>query len=147
MSDLIQLNRGALPWTPTFDAEFTDELDRYDMPLLGIIRQSGSDYLMRCLLGQLGDLSLWCYVLLDAISSDSLRHATGSGVDEIVDNVTRGNVMVALADAAGIVLWDAIDVPPDTSDGVLLNLAAARLQDTAQQISDDTRELGRAVMA
>lgn len=66
MSDLIRLGYGARPWQPSPDAELVAEYQFYDIPLSGILRQGGLEYLFLCLDGAEANVSLWWYTQVTA---------------------------------------------------------------------------------
>lgn len=61
MSDLIALDVGRHPWKPTPESELVIEYQHYDIPLTGVIRQGGVEYLFACLDGAEDNVSVWWY--------------------------------------------------------------------------------------
>lgn len=89
MSDRIEIAEGAAPWQPTEDSELVLELHRYDMPLLGVLRQHGTFYLFECLWGAVGPASVWAYQRIedrdvDRLSTTDELNRSRALVDELL---------------------------------------------------------------
>jgi hypothetical protein len=115
MADHIELALGARPWHPSGATEDVIILDRYDMPLSGIVEQHGSSYLFRCMAGELDDGNLWLYVLLDYAGRQSLLKAEGDDLDLVMDNLTAGRpITLAIASSQDGIFLHATTQAADT---------------------------------
>ena len=110
MSDLIELRQGAHPWRPTPDAEMVHVLDEYNIPLAGIIRQSGHQYLFVCHHGEDEEVNVWLFSLLEDREVERLTHAVGRSLIPAMQECLKSRrVVAAFAAQAELVLWDWFD--------------------------------------
>ena len=85
MSGQVAIEQGRHPWLPSRDAEEVLVLHRYDMPLIGVIRQDGDLYLYRCIEGQTEASHLWAYSALGEDELVTLSEASPEGLDQAVE--------------------------------------------------------------
>ena len=98
MSDQIQLAVGAKPWLPSHDAEIVEEYAHYDMPLSGVVSQSGCFYLFECIEGPVEAVNIWIYAPLLEREEDDLSRLSGDSLSKAMDEVWRSrDVVIALA--------------------------------------------------
>jgi hypothetical protein len=98
MSDQIQLAVGAKPWLPSYDAEMVEEYAHYDMPLNGVVSQSGCFYLFECIEGAVEAVNIWIYAPLLEREEDDLSRLSSDSLSEAMDEIWRSrDVVVALA--------------------------------------------------
>ncbi len=103
MGDLLHLQPGQKPWKPTRDSELVETFLYNNMPLVGVIREGGTSYLVRCVEGFADETHVWAYARVDEENLDKLRRA-----DELwmpLEDLTSGkSLVVAVAtDDDGIV--------------------------------------------
>lgn len=69
---------GALPWKPKRGMRLVRELNRWDVPTAGLLRDWRRQYhLFRCLDGASGQYSVWAYVPLSRSEARALLPLTG----------------------------------------------------------------------
>lgn len=105
MPETIRIERGERPWHPAGDVRLIEELNYNDMPLCGVLEQSGSMYLFLCLAGPLESAHLWGYRTLSAEDLAAIAGADGpERLAQIVDELMSGGpIIVAVAsDEEGI---------------------------------------------
>lgn len=115
MSDQIALRMGAVPWRPASTAESVIVLDRYDIPLLGVVHQHGSNFLFNFLDGQPQEVNMWGYANIADQELETLRGAAPEEIDDLVDQIfgTR-DITVAIATEETGLLLSAIIRPYKT---------------------------------
>lgn len=120
MADLIHAQPGSPPWQPgEADTELVETYHEYDIPLVGVVRQHGVDYLFRCFYGHVEPLNLWTYTLVDA---DDLARLEATDGGEEFDRVARelayrGAGVAALAvEDLGIIAAVDVDALDDASE-------------------------------
>jgi hypothetical protein len=64
VGDQISIRPGFDPWRPGPGADLVRTYNYYDMPLVGLIQQSGVLFLFGCLEGQAETENLWAYSLV-----------------------------------------------------------------------------------
>ena len=106
MADYIIVVQGYRPWNPAPSVETVKVLQRYSMPLCGILMQQGVKYLFRCLFGQMEPYHIWAYTLVTDEVADRLVQAHTNELTSLIDEATRDrSCVVALAnDEKGILL-------------------------------------------
>lgn len=78
---------GALPWKPKRGMKLVRELNRWDVPTAGILRDWRRQYvLFRCLDGASGQYSVWAYVRLTRAEARDLMALRG---EELRQRQTR----------------------------------------------------------
>lgn len=98
MADTIHVERWCPPWQPSRDAELIETLNYYDMPLVGIVRQHGVDYLFSCITGHTEPIHSWAYVLLTAGDRERIREASPEQLRDIVQELlSTGPMVLAIA--------------------------------------------------
>lgn len=106
----IRPEPGARPWLPAHDVDELYQLDFYDIPLAGIIRQDGVTYLYTCILSQEAPENLWAYA---PVSDEEVLALHTSYGDDLLAAIERAlwnkPVVIAGADQWRLALWDAFD--------------------------------------
>lgn len=130
MTDQIALRIGADPWRPASTATPVVVLDRYDIPLLGVVSQHGSNFLFNFLEGQPQEVNIWVYANIADQELEALRRATPEEIDDIVDRVfgTRDTTVALATEGRGLVL-SAIIKPCQTRK----ELIAVAISELARQ--------------
>jgi hypothetical protein len=106
MTDQIALRMGATPWRPASTATPVVVLDRYDIPLLGVVSQHGSNFLFNFLEGQPQEVNIWVYANLADQELEALQRATPEEIDDIVDQIfgTRETTVALATEGDGLLL-------------------------------------------
>lgn len=132
MSDAISIRTHAFPWSPTPGTELVTEYDRYDIPLMGHLRQDGVDYIFWCIDGATTDVSLWAYAWVSEDELATLEEA--EDFDDAFAQVAAGRpVVVALyEEGSGIVGAFPIDHP--SSFDSLVEAARSQIRGIKQTV-------------
>jgi hypothetical protein len=141
MSGQVAIEQGRQPWLPSRDAEEVLVLHRYDMPLIGVIRQDGDLYLYRCIEGQTDVSHLWAYSSLGEDELVALSKASPEDLDQAVEAVASHRpVVVALAhDGTGITA-SALVVTPERYES-LIHAAGSVLRDASSEVDEKLAHL------
>ena len=141
MSGQVAIEQGRQPWLPSRDAEEVLVLHRYDMPLIGVIRQDGDHYLYRCIEGQTDASHLWAYSALREDELEALSEASPEALDQAVDAAASDRpVVVALAhDGTGITA-SAIVATPQRYES-LVHAAGSALRDASSEVDEKLAHL------
>ena len=136
MSDLAEIAEGGRPWKPTETTVPREVLHRYNMPLVGVIEQHGVRYLFQCWGGEVERANLWLYSRLSdeqyGLLSDEARPFT-----EALDEVTRGEGVLAVALDGRIVAWEPVvdvDEPLAEVIDLLSDRALSILQEESRAV-------------
>lgn len=100
MNEHIELRLGSNPWKPAPNMRMVLELNRYDIPTEGILKQKFRNrrFLFRCIAGATGEYSAWAYVPLLPAEVRSLKTLTGPDLGAYIDKLMAGRTfMMALA--------------------------------------------------
>lgn len=111
MADFIAVTPGSSPWRPTAEAELVAEYEYYDVPLCGVVRQHGVDYLFQCLFGATEKVSFWMYMLVSDRERRRLEAAESpEAFDRLVwdAEIDRPVVMALALEEVGIVAHRAV---------------------------------------
>lgn len=110
MVDVINVQMGAVPWTPAPDAELVAEYDRLDIPTIGVVRQAGVEYLFRCASGHGTAVTAWTYGRLEPDRRTAIEQAEGrEAVDAALRHAARfPAVLTIVAEGFGIVAAEVI---------------------------------------
>jgi hypothetical protein len=105
MGDAIAIHKGTLPWVPNeFQTRMVEEFHHYDMPLVGVVEQSGVDYLFQCVVGEVEPISIWQYTILHPDERAKLEEASQ---DELLglafDFSRRAGVLAIAIEDVGII--------------------------------------------
>ena len=113
MRDAISVQPGAVPWKPAADAELVVEYDRHDIPTIGIVRQSGTEYLFRCASGHGSAVSAWTYAPIDRAHRAAIERAEGrTDVDAALREAAKFPAVLAIAaEGFGIIASETIPSP------------------------------------
>lgn len=91
MSDLLSIQTGdRAPWEPSPFAELVESFHVWDMPLMGHLREAGSDYVFWCVTDGTEARSLWAYALVSARELDDLHRGGPAEFDATFERVTAG---------------------------------------------------------
>jgi hypothetical protein len=134
MSGYVAIEQGRQPWLPSRDAEEVVVLHRYDMPLIGVIRQDGELYLYRCIEGHTEASHLWAYTALREDELEALGEATPEGFDQAVEAAAASRpVVVAIAhDDTGITASALVATPERYKS--LIHAAGSALRDASDEV-------------
>lgn len=98
MSDHIELQIGAAPWQPDGNTSIIEELDRYNVPTMGILEQHGVMYCFELIEGHVQDMNVWIYTPLSKVEAKELCRASGQEIDTLLARMQQDRpVMAALA--------------------------------------------------
>lgn len=76
-----------------------ETLHRYDMPLIGVVRQANDLHLFHCIEGQVDSTQVWTYTRITPQELETLRVAEPGNLDTVLDGLVVGRpTVVALAD-------------------------------------------------
>jgi hypothetical protein len=104
MADRIELREGNLPWKPG-GAESVAVLNKYDMPLSGVIIQHGTPFFFWCIRGEVTQGTLWGYVPIGEHERHEIEHEPR---DQVVRRLLKSKRPCTLAfsiEGQGIVKW------------------------------------------
>lgn len=145
MSDLITIDVGSKPWLPARDAQPLLELDRYNIPLAGLVTQYGATHLYVCAHGAEESVNIWLYAHVDEREVEAFDQARGTEVDGLMVQALRNRcVAAALADDWRIqhfLYLDAGQEPPRVLVRRYikrLELEIARIKNVADDMDRDT---------
>lgn len=134
MSDAISIRTHAFPWSPTPETELVATYDRYDIPLMGHLRQHGVDYVFWCVEGATADVSLWSYAWVAADELVALEEA--DDFDVAFAQVAAGKpVVVAIYEEGNGILGSISIDHPSSFDSLV--------EATQSQIRELKRTVGR----
>lgn len=128
MSDLVQIEVGARPWSPGPDVKELHILDYYNIPLAGIIEQHGAQHFYVCAAGEEDRANVWLYSHIDAEEARALAATTGEQLVPIMAAALRNRMVVAaLAEDGCILDHDRVDAGLE-HPGVLVRRYLAKLR-------------------
>lgn len=107
MSDLVEIAEGGRPWKPTPGTVPGEILHRYNMPLVGVMEQHGVRYLFQCWAGEVERANMWLYTRLTE-EQDRLLGDEGHPFEDALNEVTRGEGVLAVALDGRIVAWEPV---------------------------------------
>lgn len=112
MADFIRLQHGAPPWQGS--GERSHHIATYhfhDIPLIGLIKRDGVCYLFRCLGGEVENVNLWSYTLIEPSEIDRLEATTTAEEFEnvVADLTERPGVVAVAIDGLGIIGSDHVE--------------------------------------
>ena len=141
MSRQVAIEQGRHPWLPSRHAEEVLVLHRYDMPLIGVIRQDDDLYLYRCIEGHTDSSHLWAYSALREDELEALSEASPEGLDQAVETAAAGRpVVLALAhDDTGITA-SALVATPERYES-LIHAAGSALRDASSEVAEKLAHL------
>lgn len=117
MSDVIELERARAPWAPSESADEVVVLDRYDMPLVGLLRQHGAIFVYACAAGEELATNVWAYAHVAEDEAQLLVDESGSpDFDELLSGAFHNrHVVVALADQGRLSgNWEVLESKQDS---------------------------------
>ena len=115
MADTISLLRGDAPWMP-HDSTLEVQFHYHEVPLIGIVRQHGVEYLFRCLNVMDDDVfSLWHYIRLSGDLRERLEAAsTPDKFDAALrDSEPTASVLAVAMQGAGVLTSREVEAGPD----------------------------------
>jgi hypothetical protein len=111
MSDQLRPQQGARPWLPAYDVTSQLLLNEYNIPLAGLIDQDGVTYLYVCLMGELEDVNIWAYALVDDAEICLLTSLTGDDLAAAISGaLTCRTLVIAIAADHELVDWIPVRV-------------------------------------
>jgi hypothetical protein len=111
MSDQLHPQQGARPWLPAYDVTSRLLLNEYNIPLAGLIDQDGVTYLYVCLMGELEDVNIWAYALVDDAEIGLLTSLTGDALAAAISGaLTCRTLVIAIAADHELVDWIPVRV-------------------------------------
>jgi|HubBroStandDraft_2_1064218.scaffolds.fasta_scaffold125581_2 hypothetical protein len=111
MSDQLRPQQGARPWLPAYDVTSRLLLNEYNIPLAGLIDQDDVTYLYVCLMGELEDVNIWAYALVEDAEIGLLTSLTGDDLAAAINGaLTRRTLVVAIAADHELVDWIPVRV-------------------------------------
>jgi regulator of extracellular matrix RemA (YlzA/DUF370 family) len=118
MSDLMQITFGSRPWLPGPGVKPVAVFHKYDVPLIGIVKQHNVPHLFRCLIGEIEPVSFWGYSTLTEAEAKQLTKASGAEFERLIDAAfVDRTVMVALADEeTGVLMAVQVEAKAAISD-------------------------------
>ncbi len=141
MSDQIQLDVRAAPWSPAADATPGEVFDYYDMPLAGELTQQGAKFIFQCLEGVVAGANVWLYAPVGEAELDELKTLDGRAFDEAMWRVmSTRTVTIAFAADDQIVAGGVLDKWTIRDQGLIeasrqwLTEAAERERDVASAL-------------
>lgn len=136
MGEHIAIEQGRQPWLPSSDAELVETLHRYDMPLIGVLRQGGSLHLFRCIEGHVESSNLWAYTPLTEDELNALRNTDSDALDDLIQATAhRRSIVVALANEQRGVIVSAL-VPDAERFKSLLHAAVDALRSATTEVDE-----------
>jgi len=145
MSDHIHIEKGRDPWLPSDSSESLGIFHQFTIPLVGLIRQQGVEYLFWCVVGHSGPENAWAYARIDnSFDLEALREATNDDFDAALAAVVKDRAcsFAIASEEKGILEWVSIDPPASFADvhergmaelGIKVNEAMAEMQHLMEQ--------------
>ena len=138
MGAQIRPEPGARPWLPAHDVDELYQLDFYDIPLAGIIRQDGLLYLYTCILGEDAPENLWAYAPVSDEEVLALRTSYGDDLLVAIERALQNKLLViAAAGDWRLAVWHTIDAGIEGPIG----LARRFVRRWGRELGEDVREL------
>jgi hypothetical protein len=123
--DGFTVESGANPWQPS---RCTRELVRYrrsrEIPLVGVVEQSGTQYLYQCVLGQTEEVNIWLYTPLLPAERDAIEAASSRKANELFIRFSRRDGRLVIAhNSVGVIAVRPLraDADPTVEVGVLFS--------------------------
>lgn len=138
VSDPVEITEGQQPWKPTPTTVPAEILHRYNTPLAGVFEQGGIRYLFQCWAGEVERANLWLYTRLSE-EQDRLLRDESRPITYIVEEVTRGEGLLALALDGRIVAWEPV---PEVG-GALADVIDVLADRTLQVLREESRAVER----
>ncbi len=137
MGDLARLMHRQPAWKPTRDSVPVAEYQYHEMPLVGVFRQDGREFLFMCVDGQDEVLSLWWYVAIESEQRAAIESASPEYDDLVGTMQLHGWSRLAFATTRlGIVDFEDVK---DSEEGAEAALHA--LQARLDELHDDAHGL------
>ncbi len=126
--DGFTVESGASPWQPT---RCTREVARYrrsrEIPLVGVVEQSGTQYLYQCVLGQTEEVNIWLYTPLLPVERDAIEAASPRRATELFARFSRRDGRLAIAhNSVGVIAVRALQADSDATTEVCVLFTALR---------------------
>jgi hypothetical protein len=147
MSDLLLPQQGARPWVPAENVKVGEVLNRYNIPLTGLVEQGESTYLYVCLFGEIEPLNIWAYSHVAGQELARLNTLVGAELSDAIDQALMDRMLVvALASDHRLIDWVTLDAGAEGSIGIarrFLNSMHARMEATRKDVEglESNREL------
>jgi hypothetical protein len=144
MNNRINLELGRLAWSPSRGWRMTRELNRWDMPTAGILKQRlrRRYFLFRCMTGATGRYNVWAYAPLTAGEVRELKRLTGDALrDKQSEIFLRGGTLQlsVMDETAGIIHRSQGLVKREDDEPAL---APEVIHKVEQEIQDEGRAVG-----
>lgn len=139
MSDLIEVELGAPPWTPSPSAVIVEVFNEYDRPLLGVVNQGGTNFIFRCLAGEVETFNVWMFTV---VHDEEIARLNATATDEqfeqaLAEAAQGRSVVLATAQNDRVI---ATVAGPDFADATdLLNELFNRQSDVMRELVDGPR--------
>jgi hypothetical protein len=107
----IRPEDGARPWLPASDVTALAVYHEWNVPLAGLLEQSGNRFVFTCLLGEeSASSSVWAYAPASDQEIDNLERLSGDEFADAVDaSLANKALVVAFADNDRLSTWHLID--------------------------------------
>lgn len=139
----LRLDGGARPWLPAADVASVCELDRHNVPLAGVVEQSGEKFLFTCLLGEEDADNVWAYAPVSDEEIAGLGAHTGEAFLDALDATLKNKpLVVAFADDLELEAWYMIDAGEEGPLTIAQRFLTRWRRDVEEQ-RQHTQELGR----
>lgn len=119
MSDHIHIEKGWQPWSPSESSELVEVFHEFTIPLVGLIRQQGIDYVFWCVVGATGPESTWAYArVVDGDRLTAIREANSLDFDDALRALVDGRVcsFAIASEEKGVIEWVELDPPAKFDD-------------------------------
>ncbi len=137
MSDNIKIRLGptSRPWDPAPGTQLCEVFDRYDIPLMGHIKQDNVDYLFWCVTGAVEPASIWAYTWVSEQELAELYATNAHDFDRVFAKLTVGKPtdLVFYSDEGGIQAATQVDDPASFES--LLESARAAFRELTSQVA------------
>lgn len=126
--DGFTVESGASPWKPT---RCTREVARYrrshEIPLVGVVEQSGAHYLYQCVLGQTEEVNIWLYTPLLPSERDAIEAAGPRRADALFVRFSRRDGRLVIAhNSVGVIAIRPLRADSDATAEVGVLFTALR---------------------
>lgn len=133
MDKQIHLRLGARPWQAADTARLSKVLNRYDVPLAGILKQHGTRFLFECLDGEVQEANIWAYVPITRSTARKIGRLTGDRLTSAMHQAYVDQVIVvALAVDCTIVRGVIVDLSAEQ------DLRAEAARQVKRQVDQDS---------
>jgi hypothetical protein len=132
VTDVIQVQKGSPPWSPSPDARLVKEYQFHEIPLAGVLEQHGTRYFFFCSEGADERVNLWFYTRLSPEDEYGLDAADRENFMTAV-GFDGPAVMALAADDLGVIAFANLD-----------DLSSESMQEGFKAVFDELDALTRA---